>query len=140
MKTTYEQYLEAEVLSADPVTLVHMLYRAAIEAIEKARRHLEDGEIRERSRQVTKAWEILQELTTSLDRDRGGEISRRLHQLYNYMQARLLEANTRQADGPLVEVERLLSTLAEAWHAANPAPVPAPILQAAEYAPLSCTF
>jgi flagellar protein FliS len=140
MKSIYETYLEAEVLGADPVTLVHMLYRGAIEAVGKARRYLAAGEIRERSRQVTKAWEIIQELTTSLNREKGGEISRRLEQLYGYIQARLLEGNTRQADTPLAEAERLLTTLCEAWQETKPDMALSPVVVSGEYAPLSCTY
>ena len=109
-KTTYDTYLDAEVMSADPVTLVHMLYRDAIEAVGLARKHLAEGSIRERSRQIIKAWDILRELNQTLDRERGGEIGRRLGQLYPYVQARLLEANTQQVDAPLAHVESLLNT------------------------------
>jgi flagellar protein FliS len=103
------------VLSADPLELVHLLYEAAIEAVREARRNLAAGEIAARSRSITKAFGILQELVAALDYDRGGEISGRLAQLYDYMQRRLLEANFRQADEPLAEVVGLLATLAEAW-------------------------
>jgi flagellar secretion chaperone FliS len=110
-----EQYLETQVFSADPIGLVRLLYRGAIEAVGLARRHLADGRIRERSHQITRAWEILNELTTSLDHDAGGEISRDLQALYIYMSNRLLDANVQQADEPLAEVEKLLNVLAEAW-------------------------
>jgi flagellar protein FliS len=136
-KTTYETYLEAEVLGADPVTLVHMLYRGAIEAVGEARRHLAEGAIRERSSKITKVWEIVHELRLSLDRERGGEISRRLDDLYGYIQARLLEANAQQTDAPLAEVESLLMTLCEGWQEARqPVVASAPT----EYAPLSCVY
>ena len=55
------------------------------------------------------------ELATSLDHERGGEISQRLALLYDYIQRRLLEANLQQSDAPLAEVLGLLSTLSEAW-------------------------
>jgi flagellar protein FliS len=135
--TTYDTYLETEILGADPVSLVHILYRGAIEAVGEARRYLAAGAIRERSRKVTKAWEIIHELTISLDREHGGEISRRLGELYYYMQARLLEANWRQADAPLVEVESLLTTLCEAWREQK-TQVPQPVQ--AGYVPVSCAF
>ena len=116
----YEQYLAAEVLGADPVKLVHMLYRGAIEAVGAARRNLAAGQIRERSRQLMRAWAILRELNASLDHTHGAEISRRLAGLYAYMQARLLEANQRQIDAPMGEVEDLLKTLEEAWRGWTP--------------------
>ncbi len=133
--TTYDRYLEAEVLSADRMKLVAMLYRGAIEAVTAARRHLATGAIRERSNQIIRAWEILRELTRSIDHQQGGEISRSLAELYVYMQARLLEANTLQVDGPLGEVESLLSTLGEAWQNVKIHAAPAE----SEYEPVSCT-
>ena len=135
--TVYDRYMEAEILSADPVKLVGILYRAAMESVAGARRHLRRGEIRQRSRNISKASEILNELMRSLNHSAGGEISRNLVELYAYMQTRLIEANAAQTEAPLAEVERLLITLADAWRDASPA-LPAPVPEA-EYVPLSCT-
>ncbi len=115
--------------------LVNLLYRAAIESVAAARRHLAAGEIRERSRKVIKAWEIVNELRRSLDEERGGEIGRSLRDLYVYMQNRLVEANSRQIDAPLAEVEGLLRTLEQGWAAACAANEPAQ----QTYEPVSCT-
>jgi flagellar protein FliS len=114
-QNAHDAYLESRVLSADPLELVHLLYEAAIAAVREARRYLAEGEIAARSRSITRAFGILQELVVALDHDRGGEISGRLAQLYDYMQRRLLEANFQQTDQPLAEVLGLLATLAEAW-------------------------
>jgi flagellar secretion chaperone FliS len=111
----HDAYLESRVLSANPVELVNLLYQAAIGAVREARYHLAEGRIAERSHQINKAFEILVELETSLDHDRGGEISRRLAVLYDYMRRRLLDANMQQSEPPLTEVLGLLSTLSEAW-------------------------
>lgn len=111
----YNNYLETEVLSADPLRLVQILYRSAVTAVSAARHHLAAGEIAERSKQISKALSILHELLGSLDREKGGEIARRLAQLYAYMTTRLIEANVEQRDAPMAEVEKLLGTLMEAW-------------------------
>ena len=116
----YQNYLEAEVMSADPVRLVQMLYRGALDAIDDARGYLKAGDIAARSAAVTKAVAILQELIASLNFDAGGELSRNLADLYDYAQKRLLEANVRQTDEPLAEVQRLLAPLLEAWDACTP--------------------
>ena len=113
--TGHDAYLESRVLTADPIELVNLLYQACTKAVREARHHLAEGRIAERSKEINKACEIVIELATSLDHQRGGEISRRLAQLYDYMQARLLEANMHQTDTPLAEVLGLLSTLSEAW-------------------------
>jgi flagellar secretion chaperone FliS len=119
-KTVYDRYLEAEVLSADPVKLVFLLYRGALEAVRASQRLLDQGDIRGRSREINRAWSILQELAGSLDHSQG-EISRRLAGLYAYMQSRLIEANVKQAGAPLKDVEGLLAPLVEAWREAHSA-------------------
>jgi flagellar secretion chaperone FliS len=111
----YNSYLETEVLSADPIRLVQLLYRAATGSVSAARHHLAAGAIRERSQQITRALSILHELIDSLNREKGGDIATKLAGLYAYMTTRLIEANIQQIDGPLEEVERLLGTLSEAW-------------------------
>ena len=116
----HDAYLESRVLSADPVELVQMLYQACMRAVRSARHHLAEGEIGERSRSINQACEILMELNGALDHERGGDLSSRLAQLYDYMQTRLLEANMQQSDAALAEVVGLLATLGEAWEAVVP--------------------
>jgi flagellar protein FliS len=122
-----QAYLESRILSADPVELVRMLYQGAIARVRDARDHLAAGDIAARSRAISKAIEMLSELTSSLDHDRGGEIAARLSQLYDYMQRRLLEANFQQADPPLADVLGLLMTLAEGWEGVSQSQEPAPV-------------
>lgn len=124
-----ENYLESEVLAASPVGLIRLLYRGALDAVRAARACLHARDIAGRSRQIAKASRIVAELTASLDHAKGGEISRTLAELYDYMQRRLNDANFQQVEAPLVEVESLLSTVLEAWDAVSgteaEAPVPA---------------
>lgn len=138
--TNYDKYLEAEVLTADPLKLVMILYRAAIDAVAAARRHLAAGDIRKRSRQITKAWKLVNELRESLreslDDRQGAELSRSLRELYAYMQRRLLEANATQTDEPLAEVGQLLATLHQGWSSIAAAPA----ADEEAYEPLSCTY
>lgn len=138
IRKTHDQYLAHEVMSADPVKLVRMLYRAAIDAVAGARASLRGGAIRERSSHVTKALKILHELLRSLDRENGGEIAASLARLYAYMTQRLIEANAQQKDEPLAEVERLLATLLEGWKAVESEGRTG--TGEAEYAPVSCSF
>jgi flagellar protein FliS len=120
--SAYDAYLESKVLAADPVELVRMLYRLAIDRIREAREHLEKGDIAGRSKAISVASEALSELNVSLDHVAGGELSRRLAQLYEYIVWRLLEANVHQSAEPLNEALKLLTTLLEAWQGINPEP------------------
>jgi len=119
--TAQDAYLESKILTADPLELVRMLYRAAGDATRRARAHLSAGRIAERSREISRALAILSELTGGLDHARGGTLSRSLAELYDYLQRRLLEANLRQKPEPLAEVESLLATLLDGWEQIRPA-------------------
>src|ERR1017187_9206690 len=123
----HDAYLESRILTADPIELVNLLYQACVQAVREARRHLAEGRIAERSREINKACQLVIELATSRDHERGKEISRPLALLYDYIQRRLREANMQQSDAPLADVLGLLSTLSEAWAGIRkPEPKPAP--------------
>ena len=139
---TYDTYLENEILHADPMRLVCILYRAALDATAAARVNLRDGKIRERARCVSKASGIVTELLHSLDPAVSPDIHGTLAPLYVYIEERLAEGNAQQTDAPFVEVERLLATLLEGWtQAAATLPAAAPAAEPdAAYAPLSLSY
>jgi flagellar protein FliS len=120
--TLYAKSLEARILSATPLELVVILYDEAIQSVRTARGHLRAGEIRPRSRAVSRAVGILMELEGSLNFEAGGELSRRLAGVYGYMRTTLLDANLRQTDEGLGTAEQLLVSLREAWSAVSRQP------------------
>jgi flagellar protein FliS len=115
MANPYAAYLESKVLTASPLQLVHLAYQGAIDAITEARGHLAAGRIMARGRAITRAQQIITELLSSLDHEKGGELSSRLAGLYKYMRRRLSEAHIKQADEPMAEVQGLLETIDEGW-------------------------
>jgi len=117
-----DAYLESLVLSASPLQLVCILYQYALDSVRDARRHLAAKDIVARSRAICRTFSAISELEGSLNHADGGAISRNLGELYQYMRQRLTEANIRQMDAPLAEVESLLTTLSEAWKAASVQP------------------
>jgi len=122
----HHRFLETEVLTADPLTLVRLLYRGAIDSVVSAKQHLASGQIEERSKSIAKAQAILSELTNSLNREAGGQLANNLCELYDYMQRRLNTAAIEQQAAPLIEVEALLRELYTAWQEisrAHPPPV-----------------
>lgn len=108
-------YYDQQILSAEPVELIRMLYRKALALVHDARRHLVTGDVVERSRSIMRTYDILQELIGALRDDVAPELCARLRGLYTYMQQRLIEGNMEQKDEPLGEVWQLLRTLSEAW-------------------------
>lgn len=122
----YAKSLEARILAATPLELVVILYDEAINAVRAARAHLAAGNIRARSRSVSKVISILIELDRSLNFEAGGELSKRLAGIYAFMRSSLTEANVRQTDEGLATTERLLVSLREAWFTVSSQSAPAP--------------
>jgi flagellar protein FliS len=103
-------------MGASPHRLIVMLYQGARQAIAQARMYLQQGDIPGRGQAITKAIRIIGEgLQQALNLEAGGEIAGRLDALYSYMTRRLLEANIKQSEAMLVEIDGLLATLEEAW-------------------------
>ena len=142
--TAFEAYKNDQIEAADPLELVCLLYRGALDAVKKARVCLREDRIKDRSRQVSRATEIIGELSFALDPHKGGEVARNLAELYVYMVQRLTEGNIQQTDPPLAEVESLLQTLLEGWEQCRVGASAAPNAMTAypesapiEYAPIS---
>jgi flagellar protein FliS len=113
--------VQTGVMGASPHRLIVMLYQGARQAIARARMHLQQGNIAERGKAISNAISIIQSgLQQALNKEVGGEVAARLDALYTYMGRRLLEANLQQDEQMLVEVDRLLATLEEAWLAIAP--------------------
>jgi flagellar protein FliS len=108
-------YLQNSVETEDPLELVCLLYAKAIERIKAASEHLNRGEIRERAQAIALASQIVLELQSALDADKGGEIAVNLARVYDFVQEQLAEANAQRKLEPLEVSLRLLETLHEGW-------------------------
>jgi len=138
MRNAYNTYFEEEILSATPLRLVCLLYEKAISELRSARTYLMSGQVAERCAAISKACDVLAELTSSLDLDNGGDTASRLGELYQYSISRLVQANLQKEDAPIAEVLGLLVTLQEGWaqiavkETVIPAPMPSPSVYAAQ--------
>lgn len=108
--------LETRLESASPHMLVLMLFDGALLSIANAQRYMEQKEIAEKGKAISKTIDIIANgLQASLDLQSGGEIAERLEALYEYMGQRLLQANLRNDMAALKEVSALLQELKSAW-------------------------
>jgi flagellar protein FliS len=113
-------YRANSILTASPGQLVLMLYDGALRSLALTReafaRPPEDmARIAVINQQLLKAQAIIHELQSTLNHDAGGEFSRRMDGLYDYFNRRLIEANLRKQIEPVIEVERLLTEVRNAW-------------------------
>jgi flagellar protein FliS len=113
-------YRANSILTASPGQLVLMLYDAALNSMAAARQGF-DRPARDLrrfdviNRNTAKARRIISQLQSTLNFDVGGDFAQTMHRLYEYYNRRLLEANVRKDVQPLIEVERLLGEVRDAW-------------------------
>lgn len=122
-------YRETKVKTAGQGRLIVMLYDEAIKQIDLAADDLKEGVRRYDAvnTALVRAQEVVAELMSSLNFERGGEIARNLFSLYTYFNSQLLEANLRKDAAPLAPVRVFLSELRSAWEEiSKTAPVEVP--------------
>lgn len=111
----YSGQLEQQVLCADPIELVGIMFEHLVASVMEARRSLLAGDRVARGRSIAKALGLLGELSRSLDVQQGGELARTLQQLYAFVADRLVQAQTLQLERPLSEAAQTLRPLRDAW-------------------------
>ncbi len=115
--------IETGVTSASPHKLIVMLFDGALVSVATAILQMKAGNIPAKGAAISKAIMIIDSgLRASLDKKVGGEIAEGLDALYEYMAARLLQANLKNQVDILEEVHRLLSDLRGAWNAIGDSP------------------
>ena len=108
--------LETQLDSASPHKLILMLFEGAQIAASNAKHHMNEGNLAEKGKAISKCIEIISAgLQASLDHDSGGDLATRLDALYEYMGRRLLYANLKNDTSALTEVTALLAELKGAW-------------------------
>ncbi len=108
--------VESSVMSATPHRLIGMLFDGAQTSIRAARLHMQNGDVAEKGKAISRAIDIVnQGLLAALDHERGGELAERLEQIYDYVVRLLLQANLRNDEQRLDEAARLLEDIGSAW-------------------------
>ena len=113
-------YRTNAVLTASPGQLVLMLYDGALKALAIAldafgRPEDDPSRIEVINAQLIKAQAIISELQSGLNFEAGGEFAHTMNRLYEYHKRRLFEANIRKTTAPVLEVEKLIRELRDAW-------------------------
>ena len=112
-----QTYKEIQIKTANQIKLIVMLYDGTIRHINHALEGLE-GRHRRFDRvntHLVAAQDIISELMTSLDFEKGGDVAKNLFSIYTYMNHQLMDGNIRKDEKPVREVKKLLTDLRDAW-------------------------
>ena len=98
-----------------PYEVITLLFDGALERVEQAKLSLDCGNENEAGILLGKIVGIINGLRESLDLEKGGDIAANLMELYDYMIARLSEAEADTGKAILTETGGLLADLKESW-------------------------
>ena len=108
-------YTESSILTAPPERLVVMLYDGCLRFLFQAAYAMREDKPPDADARLRRAEAIIDELNSTLDHKRGGEIAGRLQGIYVFCRRHLLDAR-RANDADMVDkVAELLGELREAW-------------------------
>ncbi|MBV9135216.1 MAG: flagellar export chaperone FliS [Chloroflexi bacterium] len=111
----YGAYRQTQIQSASPVELVVMLYRGAIRFTKVGIDGVNRRDVPVAHNGFVRAQDIVSELATTLDFERGGEVAEQLSAIYAFVMTLLLEANVRKSVTPAEHAVRLLESLLSSW-------------------------
>ncbi len=122
--TALKQYQQTSVhsgvMDASPHRLIQMLLDGALSRILSAKGSLRQNNIAQKGEQIGSAISIVEGLKASLDFNQGGDISKNLDALYEYINGILLQANIKNDASLLDEAGKLLSEIKMAWDTIDP--------------------
>ncbi|HNY64880.1 MAG TPA: flagellar export chaperone FliS [Deltaproteobacteria bacterium] len=110
----YEAYRKTQIQTADQGTLILMCYDGAVNFLRKAKKAQEENNEEARTTFLTKAQNVIWELTNSLNYD-AGELAYNLESIYNYMIRRIIDADYHKNAAAIDEVVHYLLELRESW-------------------------
>jgi len=115
MYASPSRYRDTEVLSSSPEQLVPLLYERLLVSLRRGVKQMRAGDTEGRYESLSRASDIVCELLSSLDFEKGGDIAPRLASLYAFWAREISESSRTLQSSRLERVEQMVASLHEAW-------------------------
>ncbi|MFC4736986.1 flagellar export chaperone FliS [Bacillus daqingensis] len=109
----YAAYKQTSIETKSPGELTLMLYDGCLKFIRRADAAMETGSTEDRHTNLVKAQNIIRELMVTLDQ--SVNVSQGMMQLYDFILARLIDANTKDDREALAEAAGLVTEFRDTW-------------------------
>ncbi|MEA5090806.1 flagellar export chaperone FliS [Solidesulfovibrio sp.] len=119
MQSAARSYFQTQVSTTTQGDLLIMLFDAALKFLRQAKEKIAARDYAQKGILISKALDILSELQSTLNAQKGGELADRLQKLYFFCSTRLLAANLNLDVAKIDEVMHILTGLREAFNEAN---------------------
>ncbi|MBC16328.1 MAG: flagellar export chaperone FliS [Desulfovibrio sp.] len=108
-------YLATQVETTTQGELLIMLYEAAIKFLKRAKVEIDNKDYAKKGVYISKAMAIIHELSESLNKEKGGEITPKLGSLYQFCTSHLIKANIRMNKKMIDDVIKILEGICSAY-------------------------
>ena len=115
MANPAKAYLATQIETTTQGELLLMLYEAAIKFLKRAKREIDNRDYAKKGIYISKAMAIIHELSESLNKEKGGDITPKLGQLYMFCTSQLVKANIRLDNRMIDDVIKILDGLRSAY-------------------------
>ena len=114
-QTGLQSYQTNDISTASQSQLILMMYDGALQAVSQSIQCMDQKDVAGQSKYILKAQDIINELSLALDLKQGGEVSKTLEQLYQFVLNQLIQANMTSDKMYLESIIKVLSPLRDAW-------------------------
>ncbi len=111
----YQTYKQNQVSTSSQGKLIIMMYEGAKKFTHMAIEAVDRGDIAAKSLYIQKTHDIINELSVSLNIEKGGDVAVRLESLYQFILNQLTLANIKSDRKALESILKVLSPLLEGW-------------------------
>ena len=115
MRQAARAYFETQITTTSKGQLLLMLYDGAIKFLTRAKDLIDAKDVAGKGKLISSAIDVINELASSLNAEKGGDLAANLSQLYFYCNKRLFMANSRMDKAAIDEVIKILGGLRSAY-------------------------
>jgi flagellar secretion chaperone FliS len=119
MQNAAKTYFQTQVTTTNQGDILILLFDGAIKYLTQAREKIVEKNYAQKGILISKVMDIMTELQSSLNAQKGGELAGNLQRLYFYCNTQLLKANIKMDVGIIDEVLHIISGLRDAFSQAN---------------------
>ena len=112
-KTT--AYLEADIMSRPKEWLIPLLYEHLLSSLRRAAIQIEASDFVGKAQSLDKASAIVLELSSALDREKGGEVAQGMSSLYAFFVTEIMQIGLRSDLVRLRKLSEIVAELLDAW-------------------------
>lgn len=115
MQKVMQAYFNTTATTTSPGDVIVMLYDGAISFLERAKQKIIEKDYAQKGILISKAMDVIGELDSSLNIEKGGNLAENLHSLYFFCNTHLLQANLKMDTEKIDKVITILTDLRDAF-------------------------